>query len=1250
MSVDFNIGATLRKRLEEITQKKENIAAKITTSSEYLQRLFSKNKTIRSTPAQLDAKIEELERQRTTTSLPLAEEKRILREIDQIKKSKIQISENAEHERLIQATKAEIDQLRTELRTIIAQIAELTNAIGKIDLADRLGCTTNDLQTSVVDCPAEKLGHVIGKGGSNLKLLEKKTGCIVDVDKVKGQVHLRGNDDAIQKAVEQIENITQSVEEEVKLSEAVHDHFFSKRMEPFKQLQKDHSDVYFDLSKDSKVMKLRGKPHFVSSAKEAVASFDIIKQTIDVAGRETAIVVGKGGVTINAFVEKFNVGMNVERINDEKAVVEITGVPANVNAAVKEINFMLFKNEDIETSIVVSTIAKNSFLEDSGALIKKLQKDVNEMLDCKGVRLNFENEKEEGVESSSKTLLVIRAPRAQHLAAVEYVKKHIAVYESKIFVVKIDQHMIPKIIGKKGETINAMRKMGKGGSIEIDRISGGVSVLANDEESKKLIKAHIEEIIAQNQLLQIPVDSQMMGLVFGAAGKGLKSSINSKGVQMTQDGSDTVMFRGTIESITEAAVILREFVASNYTIEVKYDASDAALLGRRDSFLGPLAEEGDVRVYQVRGSQVVEIRGTEEKARAAAIKLKEFLYGGDGLVVKKMCASNLVLGSIIGKGGSGVQKLEKQYDGVSVDVNSNNNMISIRGPENEVKLCRADIMKQIVKNPVNLSVPIDAETHEFLSNAGNVRKMTSGTSVKINLTKSYAKLRGNCVDINMVKANIEETMTGSYNGHILLTPPLFQKVSTSSKTEATVQSIQDKTDSQIDLNANSYSIEVSGKRANVKRAKTLLLEYMIGDFTAHFSKIKVPIYLLKLVANIDDVTGCAADSGSTIAFDHDINSFIIQSDSGKCLSKGSGAVEKHIDNCKGRITLVEVSKSDSWIISTFLRNKEPLKEIEQELECRVEVYREESAVGITGDDVGNLKEAEKKVLAIIEQTKKENRFMDLPESSVNHFVGQSCKHMNRFAGSHGVKIERVKRNPTRIHIKGSEAAVKNTELAIIEWIDQWEKKDPGQSITLDRRNLPYLLGSKGSADRKKIQQALGVKIDINTLKSKLTVRGGKRDSQKEAIESLENLMKSIAINEKTKEKPLPQSRAKQSTPEVCTKEKEEVRSQEVSGSSPKEIAKTIELQQSVDYDDSDSSCTIPTNVIKNDSKMLNKKETTTGKLQSAAKLYNFLVSDDAAPSTTGDLQEPWDSSTVSSAVENVEEGYFRSSSGFTIRL
>ena len=49
--------------------------------------------------------------------------------------------------------------------------------------------------------------------------------------------------------------------------------------------------------------------------------------------------------------------------------------------------------------------------------------------------------------------------------------------------------------------------------IEGDGVVGEVSVLTNDEATKELIRAAIEKFIAENQILKIPVDVSMMGMV-----------------------------------------------------------------------------------------------------------------------------------------------------------------------------------------------------------------------------------------------------------------------------------------------------------------------------------------------------------------------------------------------------------------------------------------------------------------------------------------------------------------------------------------------------------------------------------------------------------------------------------------------------------------------------------------------------------------------------------------------------------------
>ena len=72
---------------------------------------------------------------------------------------------------------------------------------------------------------------VIGKNGSGLKKLEKKSGCLIDIDKKKNQIHLQGSDEAIKNAIVELDDIILSVEESVEISGAIHSHFFGKVIE-----------------------------------------------------------------------------------------------------------------------------------------------------------------------------------------------------------------------------------------------------------------------------------------------------------------------------------------------------------------------------------------------------------------------------------------------------------------------------------------------------------------------------------------------------------------------------------------------------------------------------------------------------------------------------------------------------------------------------------------------------------------------------------------------------------------------------------------------------------------------------------------------------------------------------------------------------------------------------------------------------------------------------------------------------------
>jgi predicted PilT family ATPase len=97
-----------------------------------------------------------------------------------------------------------------------------------MDLAERLGCSCDDLITHKVDCPEDKLGKIIGKNGMNIKQLEDKSGCVIDIDKVHHQIHIQGNDVAIMSVVNEIETIIRSTTEDIKIDPATYSYLTCK--------------------------------------------------------------------------------------------------------------------------------------------------------------------------------------------------------------------------------------------------------------------------------------------------------------------------------------------------------------------------------------------------------------------------------------------------------------------------------------------------------------------------------------------------------------------------------------------------------------------------------------------------------------------------------------------------------------------------------------------------------------------------------------------------------------------------------------------------------------------------------------------------------------------------------------------------------------------------------------------------------------------------------------------------------------
>jgi len=1240
----FDISLSLRKRLDEINMQKEGTQTKIKHASDQLHKLLDKGKKkSRETPAQLETKIHDLERRRTTTSLPLAEEKDILRQISMIEKTLVQIEENQDHECLIQQKKAEVSTLRTSFRSIQAQIAELESALSKVELAKRLGCSTTDLAEHVLDCPANKLGQVIGKNGSNLKQLEKATGCQIDVDKKGSQVHLHGSVVAIQAAVEELENITLSIEEVVPLPEAVHTHLCAKRTAAVLKLQSLYPKVHFDLSRQDFMINLRGKPEQVALVKDNILGINVEMETMKLEGRETALVLGKQGVTVKQLVEEHNVAIDVnkERGDKDASFVKIVGTLMNVASAKAAIQDILFNNEEVEVSIIVDALTRHKLLSDSGLLMKKLQEEVKGRCDHNNTMMNFEKLSKEDVKSSSTSTLFIKAPRIGIDSATEVVKTRVESYESDIFTMEVDVALIPLIIGKKGETINKLRSLGLGAEIHVEKTTGEIKILGSDEATMA-IKNAINEIVANNQIINVAIDESMLGLVFGHQGKELKEEIQALDVSMTNGSSRKyIKLRGQIEKITEAASILRDFVDNNYTVEMAHEAEDTEVLviGGAKSILNKIQTDHGVKVTSLKHRRMVVIRGTQDSAEKAEQDLKTFLYGGDGIAVSKIVIAGNAIGMVIGKGGSNVAKLRSNHGGISISIGRSSNCICIRGGVEQVTSCRSEILRSVATTVMSESLQINKEDFENFSRSDIRSKIISGIPVVLDVRESSIKIRGKCADVNDAKALLEDFITGVYKSCVVVSPFQFERIS---KCVEELGRIRDTTKTKITCEKSTSAVHIAGKRPSVKKAKVLLTNIFEELFPSHFTKVKMAKPLIQPVGKAEALAEIAAESGCTVSLDRDTNSMLVHSSCAIAVSAAVKLCETRIRECEKLTCVIRIDPHESWLLPKFLgKGGEVVSQLQYECDCQISIWKDELIVCISGNDEENVAKAKQLYYAVANQARKEHVYFDIPESAVNAFVGKSGINMKNLAKTHQVQIERVKKSTTKIRVFGDETFVNNALSAVKAWVDQWEAKNKGNIMVLESGSIEFLLARSKFLIRD-VEKKHGVKIEADLTRCTIVVRSKLNSARDAASTTIGSFIENFK-NELVKQ-------------EAADTKKENFISEPKNVQSVmKKNGKDSYLTQSNHGDVFENVPTVLQDITRQDVANVARPLVTQNK---AASLFNLLISDEVLPSEVAHSNEQWDSSTVSSGLENdsvaenpVSVGnYYKSASGFAVRL
>jgi len=261
-----------------------------------------------------------------------------------------------------------------------------------------------------------------------------------------------------------------------------------------------------------------------------------------------------GGTQINQLVEQFDVSIDVEK-KGECDEARIVGTGNNPKRAYTRIQEILFQSEDVERSILVRSIIKSKLLSNSGALIKRLQKDVMDVCGTNIIVNIAKDDKDDN--KSSLTTLIVKSPRSSIDLASTHVEHALQKLESAILSVHLDSEIISILLEKGGSIINDLRdRFSATAEISVAKESNEVLVLSDDISVKGNIRLELEKFAEQNQAFALKIDASLFGLIFGS--KNLRDALKSLGVAVQKDAlSSTIRLRGSSDGVSTPVSLTR---------------------------------------------------------------------------------------------------------------------------------------------------------------------------------------------------------------------------------------------------------------------------------------------------------------------------------------------------------------------------------------------------------------------------------------------------------------------------------------------------------------------------------------------------------------------------------------------------------------------------------------------------------------------------------------------------------------------
>lgn len=846
-----------QERLNALAADKASIQKELAKLEERLQDAYQvQGQRPRETDAELEKAMRDLEYKRTTQSMSLMDEKKLLRQIGLYKKEKLRVKEYNLVEEGLKSLKAHKNHLYDERKAKEGAMTELSKALRKMQLAQRVGVTAEELIEESLEVPEGCMARLVGKGGMNLKRIEEACAVSIDFDHGRGgSGRISGSAAAVAAAREQIEEVTAVVNEEFKVSPSLCATLLTGRAAKTQALMKDHK-VRIEIVREKNLVKAQGLPSRLVSLKAALALLETqtIRREVPVDVKLIGPVVGKGGMHFRQLEEEFpGVGIEVHREEGRFVVVGLEGEVEEVASALERLACSL---EDKEERVGVGRFLGHILMDDSGRLLKEMRKAV-------GCNLFLDLKKEE-----DSGWLSVRAPIAALPEAVEETRRRVGELEGMVLSMHVDPSMVRFIIGKKGAVINSLRAQTQA-LIEAEDKSGILRIYHPEEEGREATKAAVLEVVSKNQAVEVQVPREAAMALKGGKGMELRNKCAAPGVEVQLDidaERGVIGLRGAEEEMEKVREWLLVFAEENYGVEMDLPPEDFLTLvseggAEGGSLKKQVQDATGVQLFTIKEENLLKIRGPRAACAQAEVMLRQALEGGEaeGTTVHVPLHPDAYPG-LVGKAGAGINKFREEH-GVALIVLRMRNQIRVRGTSREQVAKAAVALRSLLAGLRSLVVvkASDSAKEAVEERRGELGSFKAQYDVQVDSVPEGYRMRGLVAEVAAAKQRLVELLKQRAKVVIPLTAPQCAILAASG--EGNWRKVREDYAVACELDQEKHQVVLQGVTPAVGRAQGYvcsMLEVLLGGELGHYP---VPVPALAALASpvavekIKSVTG-----------------------------------------------------------------------------------------------------------------------------------------------------------------------------------------------------------------------------------------------------------------------------------------------------------------------------------------------------------------------------------------------------------